>query len=316
MQTLNQVTLTAAVLLAAACTPSFAQIVAPGGWDVDFNADTPGMEPDTVPYADSVINTTPNDLDTQLGNTVVVQSALGALTDQPVVISSTIPISSLPSVQFGFDPTPPLNQTVEFDLLVDSTTAPAGGTKIFSIRLLASAGVLVQSMAIRNQDAGGGELDLLPDFAGDWTIWDSAFNDFFMGTPINLRIEIDRIAETASWYMNDNLFLLSTDPGLANAGTIQFRDAGGLGGSAQPFVVGLDNFITPAPPPSITQFSVADTPALQYLSESGLTYSLECSTGGDFDPAGVEQTGNGLIQRFYDPSGFDTGKTYRVVATP
>ena len=42
--------------------------------------------------------------------------------------------------------------------------------------------------------------------------------------------------------MNDERFALSTDPGLKNVGTIQFRDMGGLGGSPQTFVIGKDNF--------------------------------------------------------------------------
>jgi hypothetical protein len=316
-----KIVLALAGVATAAWLPSLAQTVPPGGWDVDFNGDTPGNPPATVPYNDSIVNTTPNSIDANAGNSVLVQSALGALTDQPLVIDVTAPQSGFPSVQFGFDSTPAPNQshnTYEFDLLVDSTTAPAGGTKIFSVRLLQSAGQLVNGLTIRNQDTGGGELDLLPEFVGSWDTWDSNFNDFFVGTAINLRAELDRNANTITWYMNDNLFLVGSDADIDKIGTIQFRDAAGFGGNAQPVVLGIDNFISPVPSPdvSIAQFSVADTPTVQYLSEAGVTYSLESSTDGDFSPAGAVQTGDGSMQSIFDPSGLDTGKTYRVIAWP
>jgi hypothetical protein len=241
----NGLVIATAVMFTAGTAQASVVIPTTGGWDVDFNGDTPGNPPSFVAYNDAIINTTPNDIDVDAGSSVLVQSALGGLTDQPLVISVTTPATGFPSVQFGFDSTTPGSQShdaYEFDLLVDSTSAAAGGTKLFSIRFLQSAGQLVHGVTIRNQDTGGGELDHLPEFVGSWDIWDSNFNDFFMGTEINLRIELDRNANTATWYMNDNLFLLGSDADIDKIGTIQFRDAAGFGGTAQTVVLGIDNF--------------------------------------------------------------------------
>jgi hypothetical protein len=245
VQIQNGLVITAAILFSASAGQAGLVIPVNGGWDVNFNGDTVGSAPSVVSYDSAVLHTTPNRVDGNTGNTVLVQSSLGGLTDQPVVLTSTVPQSSLPSLQFGFDSTAGPNQShsaYEWDVLVDSTGAAAGATKFFSFRLLAGGGALAQSIHIRNDDVGGGELSMWPDFASAWTIWNGDNNDLTIGTVNNVRVEIDRIAETASWYLNNKLFVLSTDPGLKDVGTIQFRDIGGLGGSPQTFVIGIDNF--------------------------------------------------------------------------
>jgi hypothetical protein len=244
VQIQNGLVITAAILFSASAGQAGLVIPVTGGWDVNFNGDTVGSAPSVVSYDSAVLHTTPNRVDVDTGNTVLVQSSLGGLTDQPVVFTSTVPTSSLPSLQFGFDSTAAPNQShsaYEWDLLVASTGAPAGATKFFSFRLLAGGGQLVQSLHLRNDDVGGGELQVRLDFASALD-WNGANNHLTIGTVNKVRVEIDRIAETAAWYLNNERFALSTDPGLKDVGTIQFRDMGGLGGSPQTFVIGIDNF--------------------------------------------------------------------------
>ena len=69
-------------------------------------------------------------------------------------------------------------------------------------------------------------------------------------------------------------------------------------------------------PPDITAVGVGDVPAPEFESQPGVTYLLEADTGSGFVDTGARLTGDGGTNTFYDPTGFDTGKVYRVRAAP
>jgi hypothetical protein len=65
-------------------------------------------------------------------------------------------------------------------------------------------------------------------------------------------------------------------------------------------------------PPDIIDVGVGDVPAPEFVSQPGVEYMLEYDTGGGFVDTGARMTGTGGTNTFFDPTGFDTGKTYRV----
>ena len=72
------------------------------------------------------------------------------------------------------------------------------------------------------------------------------------------------------------------------------------------------------PFPDFLTVNVSDTMAMEVETTFGLEYALEGSTdgGSNWDPLGFTVTGDGNIMNLYDPTGFDTGKLYRVVSPP
>jgi hypothetical protein len=318
-------TLAAALLFAAAWTPAFAQAVPPGGWNVNFNGDTPGLPPTLSSFKGGEVNTSPQRADQLSPDTTLVQASFGGLTDQPVVLNNDLAINDgLPSLQFGTG----LNniEVFEWDMTISSNgTTQVNNGGFFVARFFAPAGVVKNIMLFRKTDDPVEDGDIFqfglngvnPNVSG-WL-----FDD-----PMHIKVELDRDAETVTWTVWNSLNPSGSvfanalsDPGIADIVGIEFRDAGAGVADIDVFEVGIDNFITLAPPMdvSIAQFGVADTPALQYLSRSGLTYSLESRptpTGGNFVPAGAVQTGDGSTQNIFDPAGFDAGKTYRVVTGP
>ena len=324
MKTLNQWTLAAALLFAAAWTPAFAQAVPPGGWNVNFNGDTPGLPPTLSPFKGGEVNTSPQRADQLSPDTTLVQASFGGLTDQPVVLNNDLAINDgLPSLQFGTG----LNNidVFEWDMTIASNGTTQADSRFFVARFFQPAGVLAHAMTFRKTNDAGEDGDIVSNFGVTVT---SANSPWLFDDPMHIKVELDRVAETATWTIWNSLnpsgsvfANASFDSGIANIVGIQFRDAGAGIADIDVFEVGIDNFITLAPPMdvSIAQFGVADTPALQYLSRSGLTYSLESRptpTGGNFVPAGAVQTGDGSTQNIFDPAGFDAGKTYRVVTGP
>jgi len=66
---------------------------------------------------------------------------------------------------------------------------------------------------------------------------------------------------------------------------------------------------------SVTNVVVEDTVALQFLSSSNVNYELESTTNPVSQPwnsAGWQVVGNGGPMLMYDPTGFDSNKSYRV----
>ena len=321
MKTLNQLTLAAALLFAAAWTPAFAQAVPPGGWNVNFNGDTPGLPPTLSPFKGGEVNTSPQRADQLSPDTTLVQASFGGLTDQPVVLNNDLAINDgLPSLQFGTG----VNniEVFEWDMTIASSGTTQADSRFFVVRFFAPAGVLVHAMTFRKTSDEGEDGDIVSNFGVSVT---SANSPWLFDDPMHIKVELDRVAETATWTIWNSLnpsgsvFAdASFDEDIADIVGLQFRDAGAGVAHIAEFEIGIDNFITPEPPMdvNIAGFGVADTQALQYLSEAGINYSLEFSTGGNFTSAGAVQTGDGSIQNFFDPSGFDPGKTYRVVGQP
>jgi hypothetical protein len=69
--------------------------------------------------------------------------------------------------------------------------------------------------------------------------------------------------------------------------------------------------------PSITNVVVEDAVAIEFLSGLNVDYELECTTDPANQPwnsAGFTVAGNGGTMQMFDPTGFDSNKTYRVRA--
>ncbi len=71
----------------------------------------------------------------------------------------------------------------------------------------------------------------------------------------------------------------------------------------------------------ITLVEDNSTEAFMFTSTSGTVYSLQSSTNAmDAIPtwvnAGLEVAGNGSDQLLFDPAGFDSNKTYRIIEAP
>jgi len=70
--------------------------------------------------------------------------------------------------------------------------------------------------------------------------------------------------------------------------------------------------VAPIPPEMLTAVR-ADTMGTEFLSEAGQLYELEISTNTvDWAGTGATVIGTGTNIFLFDPTGFDTGKTYRV----
>jgi hypothetical protein len=76
-------------------------------------------------------------------------------------------------------------------------------------------------------------------------------------------------------------------------------------------------FILPDPPTVFSQSAVNDVSALEFQSEAGVSYRLEFHTNQPPDvvwvPAGTVLSGNGGLMRMFDPTGYSTQKTYRIM---
>jgi len=81
--------------------------------------------------------------------------------------------------------------------------------------------------------------------------------------------------------------------------------------------VGLHSLEQLAPPIVVTVnvVNVESAPMLQFDSEAGIDYELECSLdGSNWMGAGFATVGDGNIMHAFDPDGFDTNKNYRMAA--
>lgn len=67
---------------------------------------------------------------------------------------------------------------------------------------------------------------------------------------------------------------------------------------------------------SFDAVQLGDTFAQEFLSETGKTYMLEYTTEpgvGDWVPTGAALAGDGQAMQFFDPTGYSTSKTYRIL---
>jgi hypothetical protein len=88
------------------------------------------------------------------------------------------------------------------------------------------------------------------------------------------------------------------------------------GNSAQDNIIVQDIPGPPRPPSLIGMIGFADTTGFMFQSMTGVTYDLQFTLSTNpptWTPTGVTKEGNGGSLTLLDPTGFNTGKTYRVI---
>lgn len=81
----------------------------------------------------------------------------------------------------------------------------------------------------------------------------------------------------------------------------------------------FDNLVLTPLPVSFTNVTVSDVMGMEFESDAGTTYGLEYSLPAmpdDWNSAGVVLTGVGGPMQFFDPTGFSTSRTYRILQNP
>jgi hypothetical protein len=312
-------------VLAGVLAPSLAYAIFDGGWNVDFNSDTPGQPPATADYTNGAVNTAPQSIETNAVDTVLVSSSFAGLDDQPVVITNmeTSTNAGIPALEFqAVSPTPwpenggPGISVFEWDMSIAS--GDNGGNRIFTVRFQAGGGLLF-AISLKGVNASGvGNITM--DFGHGSGLnknvsW--AHND-----PMHIRVEIDKNTDRYRiWWDNsfhaNELVQDRPDPdgGLAGFNVVVFEDAGGTGDNPVEFEVAVDNFVTPEYiVPAVTP--VPSVAAVEFESVQSVVYTLQATTdliGGLFDPVGIPVSGTGNLMSLYDEDTSTATKSYQIV---